>query len=76
MFIIIFILQTSSRRSAALCLCYLHNQVNARLGKPEFDCAHLDDTYDCGCGDAPIGKGKSGEKERDELTGAQVVRGG
>ena len=25
--------------------------VNARLGKPEFDCLTLDSTYDCGCGD-------------------------
>ncbi|CDO72588.1 hypothetical protein BN946_scf184985.g7 [Trametes cinnabarina] len=46
--------QTSSRRSAALWLCFVHNQVNERLGKPEFDCAHLDETYDCGCGDEPI----------------------
>jgi hypothetical protein len=50
--------------------------VNERLEKPEFDCAHLDDTYDCGCGDTPIGKGKDGQKDRDELTGAQVVKGG
>jgi hypothetical protein len=28
----------------------VHNQVNARLGKPEFDCLTLDATYDCGCG--------------------------
>lgn len=25
--------------------------VNARLGKPEFDCLTLDSTYDCGCAD-------------------------
>lgn len=24
--------------------------MNARLGKEEFDCAHLDEKYDCGCG--------------------------
>ncbi|KAJ7270090.1 ERV/ALR sulfhydryl oxidase domain-containing protein [Mycena haematopus] len=47
--------QTSSRRSASLWLCSLHNVVNERLHKEEFDCAHLDDTYDCGCGDEPIG---------------------
>ena len=35
-------------------LCFLHNQVNARLVKPEFDCANLDATYDCGCGDEPL----------------------
>ncbi|KAI0827703.1 ERV/ALR sulfhydryl oxidase domain-containing protein [Trametes gibbosa] len=47
--------QTSSRRAAATWLCAVHNEVNARLHKPEFDCAHLDATYDCGCGDEPIG---------------------
>ncbi|ETW74808.1 hypothetical protein HETIRDRAFT_482601 [Heterobasidion irregulare TC 32-1] len=46
--------QTSSRRSASLWLCHVHNQVNERLHKPAFDCAHLDDTYDCGCGDEPL----------------------
>nr|GAT45975.1 predicted protein [Mycena chlorophos] len=47
--------QTSSRRSASLWLCSVHNHVNERLGKEIFDCAHLDDEYDCGCGDEPIG---------------------
>ena len=42
--------QTSSRKVASLWLCHVHNQVNARLGKPEFDCLTLDATYDCGCG--------------------------
>jgi hypothetical protein len=27
--------------------------INERLGKPEFDCLTLDETYDCGCG--PVG---------------------
>jgi hypothetical protein len=31
-------------------LCHVHNLVNARLGKAEFDCLTLDETYDCGCG--------------------------
>ena len=35
-------------------LCSVHNEVNERLGKPNFDCAKLDETYDCGCGDAPV----------------------
>ncbi|KAI0712784.1 ERV/ALR sulfhydryl oxidase domain-containing protein [Cerioporus squamosus] len=52
--------QTSSRRAAATWLCFLHNQVNARLGKEEFDCANLDATYDCGCGDEPLGSSTSG----------------
>ncbi|ORY34936.1 ERV/ALR sulfhydryl oxidase domain-containing protein, partial [Naematelia encephala] len=42
--------QTSSRKSASLWLCHLHNLVNIRLDKPEFDCLTLDETYDCGCG--------------------------
>ncbi|TXT13300.1 hypothetical protein VHUM_00667 [Vanrija humicola] len=41
--------QTSSRKSASLWLCSLHNMVNKRLGKPDFDCLTLDSTYDCGC---------------------------
>ncbi|WVR09766.1 hypothetical protein IAU60_006842 [Kwoniella sp. DSM 27419] len=61
--------QTSSRKVASLWLCHVHNQVNARLGKEEFDCLTLDATYDCGCGDegasasgvsAPTGTGTGG----------------
>lgn len=47
------ILDSSS--NAAGRLCSVHNVVNERLHKEKFDCAHLDDTYDCGCGDEPIG---------------------
>ncbi|KAI0821451.1 ERV/ALR sulfhydryl oxidase domain-containing protein [Irpex lacteus] len=83
--------QTSSRRSAATWLCFVHNQVNARLHKPEFDCANLDSTYDCGCGDEPIGSStltKSGadvhdldregefDNGRDDVTGVGVIKGG
>jgi len=56
--------QTSSRRAAALWLCHVHNQVNIRLKKPEFDCAHLDAEYDCGCGDDGI---SSSLKDLDDL---------
>jgi len=68
--------QTSSRRSAALWLCAIHNQVNERLGKDIFDCAHLDETYDCGCGDEPIldSAGAAGSKE--DLRAAGLVKGG
>ncbi|KZP13741.1 hypothetical protein FIBSPDRAFT_797519 [Athelia psychrophila] len=81
--------QTSSRRSAANWLCFLHNQVNERLLKPEFDCAHLDATYDCGCGDAPIATTKPAgradssdpmdlerDTSKDDLTGAGLIKGG
>jgi len=70
-------------------LCALHNEVNKRLQKPEFDCAHLSDKYDCGCGDEPITT-KEGTKtadgfdpihreadtSKDDLTGADLIRGG
>ncbi|KAJ8517512.1 hypothetical protein ONZ45_g5322 [Pleurotus djamor] len=51
--------QTSSRRAASSWLCFVHNQVNERLKKPIFDCAHLDDEYDCGCGDDPTSTKKT-----------------
>lgn len=44
-------------------LCSIHNLVNTRLHKPQFDCAHLDEEYDCGCGDPPLAA-KSGSKEK------------
>ncbi|EPQ31883.1 uncharacterized protein PFL1_00082 [Pseudozyma flocculosa PF-1] len=45
--------QTGSRMNSALWLCTVHNKVNERLGKPEFPCDKLDESYDCGCGDDP-----------------------
>jgi len=76
--------QTSSRRAAASWLCHVHNQVNIRLKKPEFDCAHLDETYDCGCGDEPVSKSPSDPmdleedlgKSKDRVTGAGLIKGG
>jgi len=41
--------QVSSRSAAATWGCYVHNIVNKRLHKPEFDCANIGDAYDCGC---------------------------
>ncbi|KAI0279100.1 ERV/ALR sulfhydryl oxidase domain-containing protein [Russula aff. rugulosa BPL654] len=71
--------QTSSRLSAAGWLCFVHNKVNERLEKAIFDCAHLDDEYDCGCGhddsDAPT-TSPSATTTKDELTGADLIRGG
>lgn len=43
--------QTSSRSTAAAWGCHVHNEVNKSKGKPMFDCAHIGDFYDCGCGD-------------------------
>ncbi|KAI1412518.1 ERV/ALR sulfhydryl oxidase domain-containing protein [Hypoxylon sp. FL1857] len=43
--------QVSSRNAAAGWACFVHNQVNERLKKPQFDCNDIGDFYDCGCGD-------------------------
>ncbi|KAE8219886.1 hypothetical protein CF319_g6502 [Tilletia indica] len=51
--------QTSSRKAASLWLCTVHNRVNARLGKEQFDCLKLDETYDCGCGGDEGGPGST-----------------
>lgn len=56
--------QTSSRKSASLWLCSMHNLVNARLGKEEFDCNMLEGTYDCGCGEEAEGDESGLEKEK------------
>lgn len=42
--------QTRNRKTAALWGCHVHNKVNERLGKPEYDCTHILEDYDCGCG--------------------------
>ncbi|KAM0793284.1 hypothetical protein ACM66B_000745 [Microbotryomycetes sp. NB124-2] len=53
--------QTSSRQAASLWLCVVHNKVNERLGKNEFDCSqNLEGLYDCGCG------GPSGSEDADD----------
>lgn len=41
--------------------CFVHNIVNKRLKKAEFNCENLGEAYDCGCGDEKpeeSGKGK------------------
>jgi FAD-linked sulfhydryl oxidase len=43
--------QVSSRSAAAMWGCMVHNIVNKRLHKPEFNCENIGDAYDCGCGD-------------------------
>ena len=30
-------------------MCFMHNKVNEKLGKPAFDCAEVDKRWDCGC---------------------------
>lgn len=46
-------------------LCSVHNMVNARLGKDEFDCLTLNDVYDCGCGPESE-EGKTATTEGDK----------
>jgi FAD-linked sulfhydryl oxidase len=43
--------QVSSRSAAAMWGCMVHNIVNKRLKKPEFNCENIGDAYDCGCAD-------------------------
>lgn len=50
--------QVKSRKTAALWGCHMHNKVNERLGKDEYDCTTILTDYDCGCG--------GDEKEQDE----------
>lgn len=36
---------TSSRHALSQWFCHLHNGVNLRLGKPEFDCSRVDERW-------------------------------
>lgn len=42
---------TSSRSALSLWFCRIHNFVNAKLGKPEFDCSRVDERWRDGWGD-------------------------
>jgi FAD-linked sulfhydryl oxidase len=57
--------QVSSRKNAALWGCAVHNKVNERLQKPEYDCTTILEDYDCGCGDD--------EKEVDVTLGGKTI---
>ena len=57
-------------------LCAVHNHVNERLKKPVFDCAHLEENYDCGCGDDEKVDTAATEKSKDAITGEQLIKGG
>lgn len=57
-------------------LCHLHNLVNDRLGKDEFDCGeNLKEIYDCGCGDDDEEEGKATVAGRAKVE-AGSARGG
>ncbi|KAF9444054.1 hypothetical protein P691DRAFT_737042 [Macrolepiota fuliginosa MF-IS2] len=84
--------QTSSRRAASLWLCAVHNKVNKRLKKSEFDCANLSSEYDCGCGDDKLDSASpvtgtdntpqldpvdlEHDPSKDDITGAGLIKGG
>lgn len=57
--------QVSSRKNAALWGCDIHNKVNDRLNKEQYDCTTILEDYDCGCG--------SDEKEEDSTLGKESI---
>lgn len=57
--------QVSSRKTAALWGCHVHNLVNQRLGKPDYDCTTILEDYDCGCG--------ADEEEADETLNGETI---
>ncbi|KAJ5166734.1 FAD-linked sulfhydryl oxidase ERV2 [Penicillium canariense] len=58
--------QVSSRSAAAGWACFIHNEVNAMLNKPEFDCNDLGSFYDCGCtDDEDAGEGGADSKSNE-----------
>jgi FAD-linked sulfhydryl oxidase len=64
--------QVNSRNNAAGWACLVHNEVNKRLKKTEFDCSKIGDFYDCGCGDEK----KAGAKGDPAEGGAELVKEG
>ena len=49
--------------------CFVHNIVNKRLKKAEFNCENIGDAYDCGCGDEkPKDKPVTVEEDRSSFT--------
>ena len=61
--------QTASRHNAEIWLCNVHNQVNRRLHKPQFDCSKLNETYDCGCGTKTMAKTNLYDIDTKEASG-------
>lgn len=69
--------QVGSRMGASLWLCAVHNEVNKSLGKKEFPCDKLDESYDCGCGEDPKAAktkdGKEGKEVKSETAKASPI---
>ncbi|KAF9281933.1 hypothetical protein BGZ68_006308 [Mortierella alpina] len=62
--------QTSSRASLSNWCCSVHNMVNKRLDKPDFDCSTLADVYKCGCADEPQEGGEEGSNALADVISA------
>lgn len=68
--------QVSSRTSLSNWACSVHNIVNVRLGKPEFDCSTLADVYKCGCADEPTAEdGDNGFDAAAAAAGSSFAEG-
>ncbi|KAG5924029.1 hypothetical protein E4U53_003482 [Claviceps sorghi] len=65
--------QTSTRNAAAGWLCSVHNVVNKRLKKAQFDCTKIGDFYDCGCGDDKKAKSQDQGEGKGKDKGRSVV---
>lgn len=66
--------QVSSRNAASGWACFVHNEVNAMLDKPEFDCTNLGEFYDCGCSeDDKVGEGKEGSATSRSDSGKETT---
>ncbi|KAJ5645857.1 FAD-linked sulfhydryl oxidase ERV2 [Penicillium lividum] len=69
--------QVSSRKAAAGWACFVHNEINEMLEKPEFDCNNLGAFYDCGCADGEDGEnGSESKDERSTTTRTDAQAGG
>lgn len=69
--------QVSSRQTAMMWGCDVHNKVNVRLGKPVFDCAYIHELYDCGCSDGPEDPNEhKGMPEIPTVEAGPLVKGG
>lgn len=57
----------------------MHNLVNERLRKPEFDCGSVTEAYKCGCADEGAGDEGAGDEgagvDVDEGAGAAAKEG-
>lgn len=75
--------QVSSRNAAAGWGCFVHNEINAMLEKPLFDCNNIGDFYDCGCAEDEEGGAEGTKKpskpageDKTHSTGSEAQSGG